>query len=127
MHDFNRSERVGDTIQREISILIQNEIRDPRLGMVNVNAVRVTDDLRNARVFVTLIDTHDPDKIKQSVGILNKASGFLRSQLHTRMTLRVMPRLHFEFDESIERAARMTQLIDSVAPKEAGTDDNKDS
>lgn len=126
MNDFSRAERVGDTIQREISVLIQNEIRDPRLGMVNVNAVRVTDDLRNARVFVTLVNTHEADKIKQSITILNKASGFLRSQLHTRMTLRVMPKLHFEYDESIERAARMSKLIDSVAPPKASADSDRE-
>ena len=116
MHDFNRADRVGDTIQRELSVLIQTEIGDPRLGMVNVNAVRVTPELRNARVYVTFVDTHEAKDIKQGVAILNKASGFLRSKLHTRMTLRVMPKLHFEFDESIERAAHMTKLIDSVAP-----------
>lgn len=114
MHDFSRAERVGDTIQRELANLILQEIRDPRVGMANVNAVRVTDDLRNARIFVTFIDNPDQNAIKQSVQVLNKASGFLRSKLHTRMTMRVIPKLHFEYDESVMRAAHLTDLIDSA-------------
>ena len=114
MHDFSRAERVGDTLQRELAILIQQEIRDPRVGMVNVNAVRVNNDLRNARVFVTYVDHPDEKAVQQSLQVLNKAAGFLRSQLHTRMIMRVIPRLHFEYDESVMHAARMTDLIDSA-------------
>jgi ribosome-binding factor A len=116
VHDFNRAERVGDTIQRELAALIQQKIRDPRVGMVNINAVRVGDDLRHARVFITFVDERSETDIKQAIAVLNRASGFLRSQLHERMVMRVMPRLHFEYDESIVRAARLTQLIDSVRP-----------
>lgn len=114
MHDFSRAERVGDTLQRELAILIQQEIRDPRVGMVNINAVRVKNDLRNARVFVTYVDHPDDGAIQQSIQVLNKAAGFLRSQLHTRMIMRVIPQLHFEYDESVMRAAHLTELIDSA-------------
>lgn len=116
-NEFNRHERVGDTIQRELAILLQTRIRDPRIGMVNINAVRVTDDLRHAKIYVTFVDERAEADIKKAIEALNKASGFLRSHLHERMVMRVIPRLHFEFDESVARAARLTQLIDSVAPK----------
>ena len=109
MHDFSRAERVGDTIQRQLANLIQQEIRDPRVGMVNVNAVRVSSDLSNARVFVTFVDRSDQAQIKQSIEALNNAAGFLR-----KMTLRVVPKLRFEYDESVRRAAQMTDLIDSA-------------
>ncbi|MBT5331615.1 MAG: 30S ribosome-binding factor RbfA [Porticoccaceae bacterium] len=114
MHDFSRAERVGDTIQRQLANLIQQEIRDPRVGMVNVNAVRVSSDLSNARVFVTFVDRSDQAQIKQSIEALNNAAGFLRTQLHRQMTLRVVPKLRFEYDESVRRAAQMTDLIDSA-------------
>lgn len=113
-NDFSRAERVGETIQRELSNLVQQELRDPRIGMVNINAVRVHHDLHNARVFVTYVDHPDETAIKQSIQVLNKAAGFLRSQLHKRMTMRVIPRLHFEYDESVMRAANLTDLIDSA-------------
>ena len=115
MHfDFNRADRVADTIQRELAILIQTKIGDPRLGMVNINAVRVTDDLRHARIFVTFVEELDGNQIKVAIGVLNKASGFLRSQLHTRINMRVIPKLLFEYDESILRAARLSDLIDAA-------------
>jgi|TARA_B110000483_G_scaffold147265_1_gene175634 ribosome-binding factor A len=112
--DFSRADRVGDTLQRELATLIQQEVRDPRVGMVNINAVRVSKDLGRARVFVTYVEQSDKEAIKQSIAVLNKASGFLRSQLHSRMTMRVIPKLHFEYDESIMRAAHLTDLIDSA-------------
>lgn len=132
MHDFSRAERVGDTIQRELANLIQQEIRDPRVGMVNVNAVRVSNDLRNARVFVTFVDRSEQSQINKSIEVLNKAAGFLRTQLHSQMTLRVVPKLRFEFDESVRRAAHMTDLIDSALEADRkqhseGSSDNSSS
>ena len=112
--DFSRSERVGDTLQRELATLVLQEIRDPRVGMVNINAVRVSKDLGRARVFVTYVESPDQQAIEQSLRVLNKASGFLRSKLHDRMNMRVIPKLHFEYDESIMRAAHLTGLIDSA-------------
>lgn len=113
-NDFSRSERVGDTLQRELASLIQHEVRDPRVGMVNINAVRVSRDLRSARIFVTYVEQLDEQAIQQSIQVLNKAAGFLRSKLHNRIIMRVMPQLHFEYDESIMRAAHLTDLIDAA-------------
>ena len=112
--DFSRAERVGDTLQRELANLILQEIRDPRVGMVNINAVRVSNDLSRARIFVTYVESPNQQQVEQSLKVLNKASGFLRSKLHNRMNMRVIPKLHFEYDESIMRAAHLTDLIDSA-------------
>ena len=129
--DFSRAERVGDTLQRELANLIQQEIRDPRVGMANINAVRVSQDLGRARIFVTFVEKTDQQSINKSLSVLNKAAGFLRSKLHARMTMRVIPKLHFEYDESIMRAAHMTQLIDSALQSDrdmkTGSDEANDS
>jgi len=126
-NDFSRSERVGDTLQRELAILIQQEIRDPRVGMVNINAVRVHHDLKTARVFVTYVDQLDQKEIQQSIQVLNKAAGFLRSKLHNKIIMRVIPRLHFEYDESVMRAAHLTDLIDSAIKSDQSKQDKGDS
>lgn len=125
--DFSRAERVGDTLQRELANLILQEIRDPRVGMVNINAVRVSSDLSRARIFVTYVESPDQQQVEQSLRVLNKASGFLRSKLHNRMNMRVIPKLHFEYDESIRRAAHLTDLIDSAlqSDKDMKTGKNK--
>ncbi len=117
-HDFDRAERVGDTMLRELALLIQRELRDPRLGMVNVTAVKVSKDLKNARIFVTFVETGKEERILEQVEVLNRASGFLRSALSHQMSMRVIPRLHFEFDESILRGARMSKLIEEVRARE---------
>lgn len=117
-YDFDRSERVGDTILRELAQLIQREIRDPRLGMVNVTAVKVSRDLKHARVFVTFVDPEGEQDILRQIEVLNKASGFLRSQLSDHIMMRVIPKLHFEFDESVLRGSQMTRLIEEIAERE---------
>lgn len=127
MQDFSRADRVGDTLQRELAILIQQEVRDPRVGMVNINAVRVKNDLRTARVFVTYVERLDEKAIKESIQVLNKAAGFLRTQLHKKMIMRVMPQLHFEYDESVMRAAYLTDLIDSAIQSDKKMSDQKNS
>jgi len=122
-HDFDRAERVGDTMLRELAMLIQRELRDPRLGMVNVTSVKVTRDLKHARVFVTFVETSADEKILEQIEVLNRASGFLRAEVARHMSMRVIPKLHFEFDESVLYGARMTKLIDEVRSREEQQDD----
>lgn len=122
-HDFDRAERVGDTMLRELAQLIQRELRDPRLGMVNVTAVKVAKDLKHARVFVTFVETSGDDKILEQIEVLNRASGFLRAELARHMSMRVIPKLHFEFDESVLYGARMTKLIEEVRSRESDQED----
>lgn len=110
--DYSRSERVADQIQRELAQMIQQEIKDPRVHLATVSAVRVSKDLSQATVFVSSLDQeHD---IKEQIAALNHAVGFLRHGLGQRMRLRVVPQLHFRFDESIERGVRLTHLIEEL-------------
>ncbi|MBN1379733.1 MAG: 30S ribosome-binding factor RbfA [Gammaproteobacteria bacterium] len=109
--DYPRHQRVGDQIQRELAELIRTEIKDPRLSpMVTVAEVRVSSDLSQARIFITVLD----DKGKQTVEALNHAEGFLRSQLGKKMRLRIVPHLHFVYDTTAESGERLSSLIDQA-------------
>ena len=109
-----RPQRVGDLIQRELSELVARELRDPRVGMVTLTAVDVSPDMSHAKVFFTLLDKERLEEVQEG---LRRAAGFLRSQLAKRVKLYSIPELRFEYDESIERADRLSQLIDSVKPR----------
>jgi ribosome-binding factor A len=110
-----RPQRIGDLIQRELSDLLAREVRDPRVGMVTITSVDVSPDMSHAKVFFTLLEKSNLDAVLQG---LTRASGFLRSQLAKRVKLYSMPELRFEYDETIERADRLSRLIDSTKPRE---------
>ncbi|MBL4568807.1 MAG: 30S ribosome-binding factor RbfA, partial [Flavobacteriaceae bacterium] len=96
--EFKRSDRVADAVQRELADLIRSEIRDPRLAMINVTGVDVTRDLAEAKVFVNFIEQLDDKEHDERTAVLNKAAGFIRSQLMRRMRLRATPKLTFFYD-----------------------------
>ena len=109
--EFPRHQRVGDQIQRDLAGLIRTEIQDPRLSpMVTVAEVRVAADLSHAKIFITVLD----DKGEQSVDVLNRAAGFLRSKLGRKLHLRTIPVLHFVFDTTAETGERLSSLIDQA-------------
>jgi ribosome-binding factor A len=103
----NRGFRVADQIQRDLAELVARELKDPRVGMVTINAVEVTPDYAHAKVFFSLL-TGDPEEA--TLG-LNAASGFLRNGLFKRLHIHTVPTLHFVFDRTTERAADMNALI----------------
>lgn len=103
----NRGFRVADQIQRDLAELIARELKDPRVGMVTINAVEVTPDYAHAKVFFSLL-TGNPEEATQG---LNAAAGFLRNGLFKRLHIHTVPTLHFVFDRTTERAADMNALI----------------
>lgn len=109
-------------MKRELAQLIQNEIRDPRVGMTNVNDVEVSRDLSHAKVYVTFVGEDDAKKIEDGVQVLNRAAGFLRSQLAASIQMRAMPRLSFRYDETSVRGQQLSALIDKAVAA-----DRKDS
>ena len=109
--EFGRSQRVGDYLQRELAGLIQKRIRDPRIGLVGVNEVMVSRDLSYATVYVTFMDKPGHHEAKESVEILNKAAGFLRTQVAKEIQMRSTPRLRFKYDESVNRGRDLSDLI----------------
>ena len=109
-----RPQKLGDLIQRELSDLIQRELRDPRVGMVTLTEVDVSPDLSHAKVFFT---TLGGESLKETTQGLQRAAGFLRSQLARRVKLYTTPELRFVYYESVERGDRLSRLINSVVPK----------
>jgi ribosome-binding factor A len=103
----NRAFKVADQIQRDLADLIARELKDPRVGMVTLQAVEVTPDYAHAKVFFSLL-TGDPVEAAQG---LNAAAGFLRAGLFKRLHIHTVPTLHFVFDRTTERAADMNALI----------------
>ena len=110
-----RTSRVNEQLREEISDLIRNELKDPRLGgLVSITEVEVTPDFRSARVFVSTFGD-DTEKI-QTVEALEAASGFIRRELKPRLSLRAIPMLTFVRDDSLESGQRLTQLIREAVP-----------
>ena len=106
-----RPQKLGDLIQRELSELLQRELRDPRVGMITITGVDVAPDFSHAKVFYTTLDATHVDEAAEG---LKRAAGFLRSQLAKRIKLYTTPQLRFEYDESVERGDRLSRLIDST-------------
>lgn len=115
--EFARTDRVGQEIQKEVAMIIQREVKDPRLGMVTVNAVEVTRDLAYAKVYVTFLTIGDQTEA-ESETILNEASGFIRSLLAKRIKARIMPELRFVYDSSMAEGVRMTSLVDKAVEED---------
>ena len=124
MREFQRTERLGAELQRELAVVLRNEVKDPRLGLITVQEVRVTRDMSHAKVFFTCMDAEP----KSTEELLNrKLAGFLRRELARRVRLRSMPQLHFVYDESIERGQQLSDLIESAVGRDASGDTNKDN
>lgn len=127
--EFSRTQRVGEQLQRELAQLIQREVRDPRLGMVTVNGVKISKDLSYADVYVTVMGKEETEEqIKTSLSILNKVAGFLRTQVSKRIQLRVMPQLRFHYDASVVRGNYLSNLINQAVAddkKRHGADEDQ--
>lgn len=110
----HRIEQVNKLIRREISDLLQRQVKDPRLGnFVAITAVSTTSDLRHAKAFVSYIGNEE--KKAEILSVLAGASGFFRNELAKRLKLRRIPELSFHWDDSIEHGARLLELIDKVS------------
>ena len=103
----NRAFKVADQIQRDLTELIARELKDPRVGMVTIQAVEVTPDYAHAKIYFSML-TGD---VTETTEALNQAAGFLRNGLFKRLQIHTVPTLHFLFDRTTERAADMNALI----------------
>lgn len=110
--EFTRSDRVSDAIQRLLGQLIPQQIRDPRIGMVNINDVTVTRDMAYAKVYVTFVGAENEAESLAAASILNKASGFLRTFLAKELSMRTVPKLQFIYDKTAVRGQQLSSLID---------------
>jgi ribosome-binding factor A len=109
MHPYKRAERLGELLLAEISALIARDIKDPRIGFVTFTRVEMSDDLRHAKVFVSMIGP-TPEKARTLQG-LSSATGYIRRQLGRVLHLRYTPAITFLLDESLEHGAKIAQLL----------------
>ncbi len=109
--EFSRTERIADFLQQELAKLLLHSVRDPRTEFVSITAVEVSRDLRYAKVFFTKLGLEDAKSAEDVTRVLDKAAGFLRSEVSRDSTLRTVPKLTFKFDESVGRGRHMEALL----------------
>lgn len=110
-----RADRVADQVREAIAeLLLRGDIKDPRIGMVTLTGVRMSDDLRHAKVFFSVVG--DAATQKRTLAGLRSAAGFVRREVARRLQLRFAPEVMFEFDAGPERAQRVAELLHSTEP-----------
>lgn len=110
---MDRTGRISEEMKKEVSVMIQNELKDPRLSkMISVTSAEVTRDLRYAKIYISVLGT-DEDK-KSALAGLKSAAGFIRREVGHKLQLRYAPELLFELDNSIERGVYITKLINDT-------------
>ena len=119
---YKRSVRVGDQMKQEIADILMRKIKDPRIGFVTVTDVELSDDLRNAKVFVSI---YGGDKEETFKG-LKSASAFIRSELGRRMSMRSVPEILFRFDATVEQGAHIMELLHEIETKQEQDEEEKE-
>ena len=113
--EYSRTQRVADYLQRELAALIQHEVRDPRVGMVSITGVNVSRDLGHAKVYYTALERESSEEAAETTEALNRAAGFLRTQLSRDSSMRSVPQLRFYFDASVGQGRHLEDLIRKAA------------
>lgn len=106
--EFSRSQRMAEQIRRDLSEIVRDELHDPRMGFLSFTAVKLSRDLSNAVIYCSVMN--DAEK-EESLETLNRAAGFLRSSLASRIRARSVPALKFIHDDSVTRGSAMEDLI----------------
>lgn len=112
MLPYKRSQRVSDLLREEIAEIIMRRVKDPRLGFVTVTGVDITEDLKIARVYISVLNDEERDT---AIDILNSARSFIRSEVSKRVRMKTIPTIEFRIDESIEYGARIDRLLKEIA------------
>jgi ribosome-binding factor A len=115
-----RNERLAEEIREEVAQIVGGEMKDPRLGFVTITRVALTSDLRTARVLVSIMG--GPKERAKSLGILRRASGFVRRELGRRLNIRHTPEVLFQPDEGLDHSERVSKLLDEVGGGEPDED-----
>ncbi|MCT7940881.1 MULTISPECIES: 30S ribosome-binding factor RbfA [Shewanella] len=115
--EFSRTRRIGQQLQQELAMVLQRDMKDPRIGFVTVNDVEVSRDLSYARVFVTFFE-EDITLVEEKIAALTAAAPYIRTLIAGRMKLRVMPELRFMYDSSLVEGMRMSNLVSQVITKD---------
>ena len=134
MVDINRAQRISDLMRKELGKLLIHEINDPRLKFISITDLHVSRDLSYAKVFYTLVDSQNESELteknkQEAAKSLEKASGFMRKRLAAELDLRVIPKLNFKYDDSMEHGRHITSVLNEIKSKEhkEGASDHEDS
>jgi len=118
--EYSRSQRMAEQVRRELAELVRDEVKDPRVNWVSFTAVKVSRDLSNAVIYFTVLNDSERQAATEA---LNRAAGFLRHQLSSRIRSRIVPSLKFIYDVSIERGTSMESLIARARASDADASD----
>jgi len=110
-----RAERLAEQIREELSLIIAGEVEDPKVGFVTVTEAKISADLRTAKVYVSVLGTED--EVRESMAALKHAAGFIRNQLGVVLRMKRTPDLHFVYDDTDLRAARIEELLNQEVAK----------
>ncbi len=120
--EFPRAHRVSEQIHRELAQLVHDTVKDPRVGMVTIVDVAVSRDLAHAKVYFTVLGDNEHTTKASETG-LNRAAGFLRSELGRRLKMRGVPELRFMYDDTQQKSARLDALIEAAMAMNSGRED----
>lgn len=121
MPRYKRTDRINEQLRQEISLLVRDGVRDPRVGLATVTAVETSPELDHAKVYVTTMG--DEAEREEVMTGLRSAAAFIRGQLGRRLHMRRIPELHFTYDRVLEEAQRIEQLLREALPHGAGASD----
>ena len=110
-----RAERIALQMQREISEIIHSQIKDPRIGFVTVTGVELSNDLQHAKVYVSVLG--DALQRESSMLALERAKGFVRTEVGRRIRLRLTPEVHFKLDESVDYSMKIGRVLHQIFPE----------
>lgn len=127
MKEYSRDLRVADFVRDELSNIMQREMRDPRIGMVSINEVKVSKDLSFADIYISSLETAEHEDQRSLVKVLNKAAGFFRSTLARRHSMRTTPKPRFHYDEVADRAPKLDALISKAVAADEASAEQTDS
>ncbi|MFN0083967.1 MAG: 30S ribosome-binding factor RbfA [Blastocatellia bacterium] len=108
----HRARKLGEDLRQLLSGIIAQEVKDPRVGFATITDVKLSPDLRYAKVMVSVLGA--PDEKKETLAALTRAAGFIRRQVGSRIRLRSVPEITFAYDDTIEQGDRMMQLIEEI-------------
>ena len=109
---YKRKDRVGDLLKREIAQIVQSQLKDPGLGFVTITGAKLSADLKQARIFYSVLG--DEDSKQRTASALKRASGFIQKEVGRNLKLKYTPEILFEFDGSVEYGAHIEELIEKI-------------
>lgn len=114
MHPYKRSDRLKILLREEVADIIMRRVKDPRIGFVTVTDVEMSDDLKMARVFISVLNEADREV---TIEILNAAKGLIRSEVSKRVRVKFIPTIEFMLDKSIDHGDRVDRLLREIKGK----------